>query len=194
MPSNPELMKLLVRDLLTLLFIAAACYTDCRYSKVPNKLTFPSMAVGIVTNLLLDGKIGLANSLIGLLVGLGVFFVPFAIGWFKGGDVKFCMAVGALKGSELMFWESYPFWAFLYGAAIGGIVSAVVLIRRRLGLKPFVRLMSYLHLRYVAGVPVEYEHEDETRFPYVLNLALGCILAMVLEASFGHANPLFKAR
>lgn len=194
MLSKPDLMKLLVRDLLALIFIGAACYTDCRYSRVPNKLTFPFMAVGIVINFTLDGITGLANSLIGLGIGLGIFFVPFAIGWFKGGDVKFCMAVGAVKGSELMFWESYPFWAFLYGAAIGGVVSTLILMRRRLGFKPFMRLINYLHMRYVAGVPIEYEHEDETRFPYVLNLALGCILAMALEAIFGHANPFLRGR
>lgn len=194
MLSDADLMKLFVRDLLALIFIGAACYTDCRYGKVPNKLTFPFMAVGVVINFALDGITGLASSLIGLGVGLGIFFVPFAIGWFKGGDVKFCMAVGALKGSELMFWESYPFWAFLYGAAIGGVVSTVILMRRRLGFKPFMRLINYLHMRYVAGVPIEYEHEDETRFPYVLNLALGCILAMAFEVIFGHANPLLRGR
>jgi len=193
-PSNADLIKLLVRDLLVLIFVAAACYTDCRYSRVPNKLTFPFMVAGIVTNLILDGKNGLASSLIGLGIGLGIFFVPFAIGWFKGGDVKFCMAVGAIKGSGALFWESYPFWAFLYGAAIGGVVSTVILMRRRLGFKPFVRLMNYFHMRYVVGVPVEYEHEDETRFPYVINLALGCILAMILEATFGCANPFLRGR
>lgn len=185
-------IELIVRNLLAITFILAACYTDCRYGKVPNKLTFPFIAIGVVVNFTLDGINGFFDSLTGIGVGLGIFFIPFAIGWFKGGDVKFCMAVGALKGSQPMFWESYPFWAFLYGAAIGGVVSTVILMRRRLGFKPFLRLLNYLHLRYAVGIPIEYEHEDKTRFPYVLNLALGCVLAMVFEAVFGHANPAMR--
>jgi prepilin peptidase CpaA len=185
-----EWVELYVRNFILLLFIAIACYTDCRYSKVPNWLTFPSMLIGILVNSALEGAKGLTNSLIGLAVGFGIFFVPFAIGWFKGGDVKFCMAVGAIKGSSAMFWESYPFWAFLYGAVIGGVVAIVTLIWRRLGLKPFKRLLIYLHLRYIMGAQVEYEPESETRFPYVVNLTMGCVLALIFEFYFGSPNPL----
>ncbi|HIE47727.1 TPA: prepilin peptidase [Candidatus Bipolaricaulota bacterium] len=188
------LIKLLLKDALTLVFIAIACYTDCRYGKVYNLLTFPSMGIGIVVNFAIDGINGMMRSIIGCIIGFGMFFPPFAIGWFKAGDLKFCMAVGALKGGRIDFWNSYPFWAFLYGAAIYGVLAVALLMRRRLGLRPFTELVRYLYYRYVMQVPVQYQHQERnTTAPYVIGLALGCVVAMILELIWhGRVYPVIR--
>lgn len=108
---------------------AAAVWYDCRERRIPNRLVVSSMAVGLVLGLVTGGLRGLGASVVGLLVGAGILFVPFALGWVGAGDVKLLAAVGAILGAK------GAACSILYGAVAGGIISAAVLVkRRRLGL------------------------------------------------------------
>jgi prepilin peptidase CpaA len=78
-----------------------ACATDLRTGRIPNWLTLPAICLGIATHGILEGRAGITESLLGLLVGVAVPAILYrstqgrAIG---GGDVKLFAALGALLG------------------------------------------------------------------------------------------------
>ena len=105
----------------------AAAATDIRERRIPNLLTLPGIALGIVLNGVLGGTGGLLWSVSGLLVG-GLTFLPFFLrGGLGGGDVKLMAAVGAIAG------PAFAFESALFGAVLGGVgACAALLLARRL--------------------------------------------------------------
>jgi len=99
-----------------LLLSVVACVTDVRSRRIPNVLTFSGALIALVFHGLTNGLSGLGFAAAGLLVGLGVFFVPFALGGMGGGDVKLMAALGAWCGPFTVLWL----------AAYTGIAGAVV--------------------------------------------------------------------
>jgi prepilin peptidase CpaA len=72
--------------------------TDLRSSRVPNWLTFPAMACGLVWHVWQSGIAGALFGLSGLAIGLGVFLMIYMSGGIGAGDVKLMAAVGAFVG------------------------------------------------------------------------------------------------
>lgn len=104
---------------------AAAAWYDCKERRIPNRLVAAGMVTGLVLGLVTGGLRGLGAAVVGLLVGVGILFVPFALGWVGAGDVKLLAAVGSILGAK------GAAFSMLYGAVAGGIISAAVLVRRR---------------------------------------------------------------
>ena len=78
-------------------FLAICAYTDGTQHKIYNKVTFPTMGIGLVLNGIFGGLNGLLWSLIGLFIGLAIQWIPMMLGVAKAGDVKLLGGVGALK-------------------------------------------------------------------------------------------------
>ncbi len=117
-----------LNDLALVALSILAIYLDLTRRKIPNLLTFPFMLAGLLYHLLLSGPGGLWFSLSGLLVGVGLLLLPFALGGVGGGDVKYLGAVGALQGA------GFAVAALIIGAALGGIMALIYLaINGRLG-------------------------------------------------------------
>ena len=76
--------------------VLAAAATDWRQGKIPNWLTLPAMAAGLVINCF--AGFGFEKALFGMLGGLGVYFLFFVIGFRGAGDGKLMGAVGAFVG------------------------------------------------------------------------------------------------
>src|SRR6516165_11493729 len=92
-----------------------ATYTDLRYLLIPKWLTLPTVALGVVFNIVLGaltdgprgsflfgGEGGFLGALDGLLLsalgcatGFGLFLLMFVLGTCRGGDVKLFAGVGA---------------------------------------------------------------------------------------------------
>lgn len=83
----------------TLAVLAAASCTDMHSYKIPNKVTFPAMAAG----LLLCGFPFSARAYI-RIAWMCLFFVIGSFRIMGMGDLKLCMAVTALRGIE----ETWP--------------------------------------------------------------------------------------
>jgi prepilin peptidase CpaA len=83
------------------LFTATAAYTDIRFWKIPNKLTFPFFLLGWVYQCAFWGWPGLLDGLGGFAVGFGTYFVLFAIAGGGGGDVKLMGALSVWLGFNL---------------------------------------------------------------------------------------------
>lgn len=83
--------------LLPLLVIAI--YTDVRWSRIPNWLTFSVMVMGLVVHGWMGGLQGALSSLAGLAVGMGLFLIPYACKAIGAGDVKLMAAIGSIIGA-----------------------------------------------------------------------------------------------
>lgn len=101
-----------------------ASFTDVRYFKVHNRLTFPLLVSGLAFHTIVAGWSGLQMSMAGGLAGLGIMLVPYVLGAMGAGDVKFVAAVGAWLGLAPML------VSLVIGCLATGVYSIVMLARQ----------------------------------------------------------------
>lgn len=155
-------------------------YSDAKYSKIWNKVTFPAMALGFILNFAFGGVTGLIWSLIGWAFGMGIQWIPFMLGFAKAGDVKLLAAVGALKG-----------WAFcLFGFLYGAIAFAILILpwlamRGELGAVG-QNIKNYFHLAVVTVAAPDAPTPVVTKrfVPWAVGLSAGFFIALALEVFF----------
>ncbi|HHW15700.1 MAG TPA: hypothetical protein GXX28_12345 [Firmicutes bacterium] len=117
-----------VRWALLAAIVLLAAAGDVRSRRIPNLLTLPGLVLGLLLGALAAGWMGFWQSLLGAAAGLGLLFLPFALGGLGAGDVKLLAMVGAFGG------PAFAFRSFLAAALIGGAASALLLWRAgRLG-------------------------------------------------------------
>ncbi len=74
---------------------------DLRTRKIPNRLTVPALLIGIAVNVLLSGWHGLALSLEGAGIGLGLLLPVVLLRGLGAGDWKLMGALGAMVGPRM---------------------------------------------------------------------------------------------
>ncbi len=102
--------------------LITAVYFDLRWRRIPNWLTYPAMAFGLLWHTFYAGVSGLLMSVCGLLIGFGSFFLFFLFGQIGGGDVKLMAAVGAIFGVR----EIFP--ALFWTTCVGAILSVILIV------------------------------------------------------------------
>jgi prepilin peptidase CpaA len=93
--------KAVMSDLMIILLtplLMTAVYTDLRWSRIPNWLTFSAMGVGMVAHAWMGGFSGALASLSGCALGMGLFLLPYACRAIGAGDVKLVAAIGSILG------------------------------------------------------------------------------------------------
>jgi prepilin peptidase CpaA len=98
----------------------AACVVDLRTRRIPNALTLPVAAVGVLFGLTTTGLDGGASALAGLAVGLCLFLPFYLLGGLGAGDVKLLAALGAWLGPAATAWTA------IYGTIAGGVFAIIV--------------------------------------------------------------------
>ncbi len=130
-------------------------FIDLDYQIIPDVVSLPGIAIGLVFSLLPEG-IGILPSLTGLLVGGGSLYAIALLGdWlFKkesmgGGDIKMAAMLGAFLG-----WQKVLF-VFMASAVIGLVVSVVVMFfsarvreTRMIPFGPFLALAAVVAVIY----------------------------------------------
>ncbi|MBI2864300.1 MAG: prepilin peptidase [Chloroflexi bacterium] len=155
-----------------LLLIAAMTYatvTDFRHGRIPNHLTFPMLAGGLILRTVADGQDGFLTGLGGAGVALAITFVPFVMNWMGAGDVKLAMVIGALMG-----WQ-FAVVALLYTAVVGGVIALAQMISRR----QLVATLKYLFFFWY--LPAPKEAAARFGFPYAPAMACGSAIALLLS-------------
>jgi prepilin peptidase CpaA len=112
----------MVSFILVSIMVAAALITDLKARRIPNTLTFGGTILGIIINTFQSGWGGLADSLLGFVVGVGILLIPFLMGGIGAGDVKLLGAIGALMGVHFVFYTT------LWAAVAGGLLSLIYLL------------------------------------------------------------------
>ena len=97
--------------------VVVACVWDVATSRIPNLLTFTTIAMALAFHVIAPSGSGAPFAALGLLAGLAVFFPMFALGAMGAGDVKLMAALGAWIG-----WKAILFVA-LYGSLAGGALG-----------------------------------------------------------------------
>jgi prepilin peptidase CpaA len=165
---------------LALLLATVAAVTDIARNRVPNLLTFPAAAVGLVLGALRGGLPGLGLALAGLIVGVGFLFIPFAARWIHGGDVKLLGAIGALLGPEKVL------WTFLLSSVFGGLFAVAMLVVTRRGRGKlsiwWTKLKIWLLTRDVTVLKPGGEG-GTIYLPYAVPIALGTLASWLAEGT-----------
>ena len=145
-------------------------YTDWRWLRIPNVVTYPAMLVGLVLGAFegLPGAPfggGFLDHLVALVVAFAFSYPFYVAGGLKAGDAKLLMAIGALRGTPFLL------YAAVYGALIGGVLAIGFIAVRR--------------LRQPAdgAAPNTMASVMKTSMPYGIALGLGGLLALALEAA-----------
>jgi prepilin peptidase CpaA len=107
----------------TVLVVAAVI--DGWKLRVPNWLTFPLILSGWIYSAMYFGWAGLAWSILGTMVGLGLLLPAYAIGGMGAGDVKLLAGIGAWA------WSSATLYAFCVSALVGGAIAVGMVFWRR---------------------------------------------------------------
>lgn len=114
---------------------------DLKHRLILDVITLPALLLALVlANLSPD--LSILRALFGILLG-GVVLLPFAVisdlfhrgegfGW---GDVKLGMVIGAMTGMSLNYGQLYALWALIAGTIIGGVITILLLLTRRVSLR-----------------------------------------------------------
>ncbi len=167
--------------------VIVAGIIDFGMHRVPNWLTVPLAIAGLILAGWHGGVSGLVPACAGLLLALGLFIGPFAMGWMGGGDVKLFMALGSLLG-----WYGL-LWATLYSALAGGVLALGRLVYRQIQAAEFRRQWQATLLGFIllAGSPTRRNTglplfpgtaaALRERYPYALAIAAGTLVAVFLH-------------
>jgi prepilin peptidase CpaA len=149
-------------------FVVTIVYTDWRYHRIPNVVTYPVMALGLVLGLIegVPGQLfgsGFADHIAGLIIGFAVAYPFYAAGGLKAGDGKYLMAVGSLRGLGLLLYGA------VYGALLGGLLALGFIAVRR--------------MRTANDATTSMGGVMKTWIPYGVALGAGTLVALALEVS-----------
>ncbi|MBW2497264.1 MAG: prepilin peptidase [Deltaproteobacteria bacterium] len=158
-------------------FLAAAVFTDVRWMKIPNALTFPALALALVYVLAEGGASALVDAFSGAALALLLFGAAFAFGWMGAGDVKATMVLGVLWGPATF--AATAWWMIV----AGGILAIAVLGLHPSALfdlmKRWAKSAWYsLRLRRVVYLP---PHSDSPAkgLPFAIAMGLGASCAQI---------------
>lgn len=175
-----------------------AAFIDGWALKVPNWVTLPLILSGWTLGLLHDAGIsidsgsgGFATAFLGTLAGFALLFPMLAIRGVGEGDVKMQMGFGAWAGA--FFGTAGPtglhaigvvFWAFCFGAVVGGFFGLIMILLRRQfkqNAGTLGEIMMDLQL-FATGNPLQAAKRAEERrdrwvkLPYGIPLCVGFVL------------------
>jgi prepilin peptidase CpaA len=124
-----------------IILLGAASYTDIRWRRIPNYLTFPAFGLGLILYLVTGGWIGLLLALSGALLAPSILSLAHGGKGLGMGDIKLAMACGALLGPILgavamvlsmiagagvaLFWMAKEWGMFGYGRVHTGITAVL---------------------------------------------------------------------
>jgi len=118
--------------------VSAAAGFDLVQERIPNRLTYPAAAAGVLYWGLVGGWAGGltgpggavelgGGALLALCAGLLPMLVVFALGGLGGGDVKLAAAIGAIAGEP-----GLALTILFYGVLVAMLLVVVLMVRRGL--------------------------------------------------------------
>lgn len=151
---------------------ATAAVIDVRTRRIPNALTASVAGSGVLLAAQGWHELAPASALLGLALGAALLAPGYLLGATGAGDVKLLAAVGAWVGPALIA------HVFLYSAIAGGVLAAIVALRRgRLGVS--LRGVAGC-LRAPARAQQEFAAADASRrFAYGPAIALATALTVL---------------
>jgi prepilin peptidase CpaA len=147
-----------------------AAIGDLRTRRIPNVLCVTLLVMGLLLQFVTSGLGGLADGVLGAVVGFALLFPFYALGGFAAGDVKLMAAACAWLNLKLALVAVGA--TLLIGGAMGLAVAAWVLLFRA-SLSPAVIAGSAMTAPRALLAQIR-----GTRFPYALAIAAGVACAV----------------
>jgi prepilin peptidase CpaA len=169
----------LVFPVASLLCAAGSAVYDVASRRIPNFLTLPALACGLVLHAFLGGWRQAATAALGALLCGFVFLVFYLAGGMGAGDVKLIAAVGCLAG----FSRIAPLLVFT-GLAGGVMALGLALARGQLTTTLQNMFALAMHHRTMGLAPhpeFNVGNEQTLRLPYALAITAGCALNLSLQ-------------
>ncbi len=159
--------------LLPVLMIAV--YTDMRWHRIYNWLTFPAMGLGLLLSVVFGGVPGLLSSLAGGGLAAVVFLLLYLFAKMGAGDLKLMVAIGT--------WLGYPLIivAMIDVALAGGIIALLFALRYGALWSVLRNLYYFLLAMFTPGAKPEAMLSKSALppFPYGVAIAAGTLCAML---------------
>ena len=149
-------------------------YTDLKYEKIPNLITLPLIAAGLIFNTVTQGLNGLIISMSGLLLGLLFFILPFLTNQMGGGDLKYGMAIGAVLGPHLLI-------NILAVTAVAGMIGGIcIMLYKKVFWKSLKPVLLAAFWFIVSGGKVRHSinTDDKLKMPYGIYMAIGIFVTL----------------
>jgi prepilin peptidase CpaA len=157
------------RSLALCALLAAACVSDLRARRIPNKLVLLAAVVGFVFAVIGRGWLdGMTRAGGGLVTGLAIWFPFFAFGMLGAGDVKLFAASATFLGARAAAEGA------LYTALYGGLLAAVFMIVTSGWSAAVFRLGHAVHQPMLLR---QETNPHGRRMPYALAIAAGVLTA-----------------
>jgi prepilin peptidase CpaA len=160
--------------------LLAAAYTDVRYGKIYNAVSYPGILIGLIGHTVTgrltgDGQLqlGLAGSAAGLAAGFLPLLAAWLAGGIGGGDAKIMGAVGALTG-----WR-FTLAAMLYGFAVAALMAVLVMLAKRTTRRTLGRIWRFFVLLFTPRGVTDPATAESPKIPFGLALCIGAALALV---------------
>jgi len=167
----PQSPVVLIWPFLFSLWMAAG---DVWSRRIPNYLTVGTALAGLAFQWGYRGPAGLADGLLGMVLGFGLLILPYIWGGMGAGDVKALAALGAWLGPR------YTIWLFCYMGLTGGLLALGLLCWRGVlaaQLRQGWASGCNLILCRLHGVKAAPPRRAETRgLPYGVAISLGMAL------------------
>lgn len=161
-------------EVMLLLLIVIALYTDVTKRIIPNKLSIPMALGGLFYHSLSAGWVGVVFSVKGLAAGFLCLLILYGIGAVGGGDVKLFAAIGAVSGM------SFTLMTLFYSILYAGLVGTAILLFRREWFSRMRRLFFGLLYGIAARSSVLIrDGQHYLRFPFMYAVLPGVISALV---------------
>lgn len=160
-----------------LLCATAGAVSDVRAKRIPNWLTYGSLAAGLLLRTGLESWRGLGQGMLGVLAGGGVFFLFFLVRGMGAGDVKLMAAVGAWVGIQHIVLA-------MVATAIAGAGLAVfyMVFYGRTG-STLQNMGELLQFHLTSGIrphpEINLQDPSAIRVPYGLAIAMGTFFLFI---------------
>ena len=159
-------------QIILVIVLLTAVVTDLKSYRIPNWLTVPAMACGLLLHAMLHGQSGLIMSLEGLGLGLGLFLVFYVMGGMGAGDVKLMAAIGSILGPEGVLATA------VVTGLLGGVYAIVAMIAHW-GLQKTVERIQTMLL--TLSMPLERDSpKAQPQLRYALMIGLGTLLSQLV--------------
>jgi prepilin peptidase CpaA len=168
--------------MIILVFILiTATISDLLSFRIPNWLTYFTLAFGVSYFSITKGYEGFSFSLAGALTGFTLLIIPYFVGGTGAGDVKLLSAVGSFLGPKGVF------LVFMLSCIMAGIYALVHIASKGFLIGTFKRygiiLKGFVMTHQIIYIPPS-SKEMELKIRYGLAIAMGTFLYLGLGPNF----------
>ena len=169
----------------SLLCAGIGSVSDIRERRIPNLITGPAIAAGLILHTLCGGWHGLGDSALAGLIAGGIFLIFYVAGGMGAGDVKLMTAVGCIAGLS-------PLPLVVISTALaGGLFALAVCIlhgRLRETLSNVAALLQHHGRNGLTAHPdLNLRNARTLRLPFALPIAAGCLMTLCILAWEAHS-------